>query len=817
MADTYSTRSRMRKIARAAYPGTWDTPLNADVIDIADAEQNGELSIDIGSSTSYELAALVDGTLSDSHYYSLIITGTPASAVTFTIPASVTRRKYQIKNSTGKTATVKYAASTGVVLGNGDQTIVWCDGSEVYDRGPGYRITPAETAAGVTIVDFSIPNHLATNGIFHPERYGQNALPGITDMSAAIAAAVLVALEALGGEVRLSNLDNYLGVTAIDVGQDVTISMRPGGRVLVNSSVPANMPQSYFNLVGRGSKVIGINGYIAANPFSTYAAKGALIGIGADDLDGIKILDCTSLWFMHGVFGSHTATDTANGIEDVEIAGCTFTSYATDVYHTGKSPTRFSIHHNRHIGVRPAPSNNAGAIGINAAVDIANVDNFTETNYNTDFGIGIHIHDNFVEDMKDRPIRVFNCKKLKVHDNTLNLGVGSYFTGGAGTTYSADAITFDLCRGIECHDNDIDGGGENGIDFLSCQDFDCHDNKIKRCNTDGVYVYMSDLYVSSATTPKLSSVTTRTSLQTKNGRVHDNLIESFIDVYVGVGQDVKVFNNQTKLWTGSSNWVTGASTPRHIAVDNDSAALYFAESAAHWMCNVEFTGNTPVLGRAVSVTCDNTTDTFTTVGGVAHGFVTGTLVESIAGGTANTVDFPGGLDYKVEYYAIRVSDTAFKLATSWVNAFAGTAIAISSNGLTVANSALLFREAVVAPSLSINTAYINAASNIKLDENIPGYTAVNLFSTLPVMNPGHLLLFSRSKHQLIRDPAVDFGTARYITDKYAEIPPLSSNGTTVYGISPYSWAAGGYQFAIGADPANIAGTPADGYIKTSIW
>lgn len=161
MADTYTTYSRMRLIERSSYPGTWDTPLNNDVIKIADAEQNGEISISIGSSTSYALAALVDGTLSDSHYYSLIFTGTPASAVTITIPASVTRRKYRIKNSTGQTITVKYSASTGVSIADELTAIVWCDGSEVHNGVPSlsikYDITPAEIDALVTPTDYSYP------------------------------------------------------------------------------------------------------------------------------------------------------------------------------------------------------------------------------------------------------------------------------------------------------------------------------------------------------------------------------------------------------------------------------------------------------------------------------------------------------------------------------------------------------------------------------------------------------------------------------------------------------------------------------------
>src|ERR1044071_4500383 len=102
MADTFSSSLKARKIESGGYDPDWSTRFNADVVDILDAAISGRKSISVGSSTSYSLAALSSGTLSDSHYWWLTFTGTPASTVTVTVPASVTTKQYLVDNQTGQ-------------------------------------------------------------------------------------------------------------------------------------------------------------------------------------------------------------------------------------------------------------------------------------------------------------------------------------------------------------------------------------------------------------------------------------------------------------------------------------------------------------------------------------------------------------------------------------------------------------------------------------------------------------------------------------------------------------------------------------------
>jgi hypothetical protein len=58
--------------------------------------------------------------------------GTPASAVTVTVPATVTSKQFLVTNATGRALIIKYAATAGVVVSNGETLPVWADGTNVF-------------------------------------------------------------------------------------------------------------------------------------------------------------------------------------------------------------------------------------------------------------------------------------------------------------------------------------------------------------------------------------------------------------------------------------------------------------------------------------------------------------------------------------------------------------------------------------------------------------------------------------------------------------------------------------------------------------
>lgn len=86
---------------------------------------------------------------------------------------------------------------------------------------------------------------------------------------------------------------------------------------------------------------------------------------------------------------------------------------------------------------------------------------------------------------------------------------------------------------------------------------------------------------------------------------------------------------------------------------------------------------TNTLGQSDTFTADAGTDvcTWTSSANFPSNIVTGTRVR-----LTTTTTLPAGLATATDYYVIRVSDTTFKLATSYANAIAGTAINITDAG-----------------------------------------------------------------------------------------------------------------------------------------
>lgn len=86
---------------------------------------------------------------------------------------------------------------------------------------------------------------------------------------------------------------------------------------------------------------------------------------------------------------------------------------------------------------------------------------------------------------------------------------------------------------------------------------------------------------------------------------------------------------------------------------------------------------TNTLGQSDTFTADAGTDicTYTSTANIPSNILTGTRVR-----LTTTTTLPAGLATATDYYVIRISDTTFKLATSYANAIAGTAIDITSTG-----------------------------------------------------------------------------------------------------------------------------------------
>lgn len=240
MADTYTQALKARKIEQGAYADSYATRFNEDMVDVFDAGISGVLEIDIGSSTTYALEAMQNGTLSETHYRHLRFVGTPASAVTITVPTSVnTDKDYIVENQTGQSLTFKYAATAGQTIANGALRHLLADGTNIQPFRPENRRTAAEVTAGVTPVDYGY----APGDV---RRYGTNTTPGTTDMSSAIQAALDVAWRNGGnvfvpaGRYLASGLVIPGGVTMYGEGAHTGENSDAVGTIIVSNAAAGN-------------------------------------------------------------------------------------------------------------------------------------------------------------------------------------------------------------------------------------------------------------------------------------------------------------------------------------------------------------------------------------------------------------------------------------------------------------------------------------------------------------------------------------------------------------------------------------------------
>jgi hypothetical protein len=123
-----------------------------------------------------------------------------------------------------------------------------------------------------------------------------------------------------------------------------------------------------------------------------------------------------------------------------------------------------------------------------------------------------------------------------------------------------------------------------------------------------------------------------------------------------------------------SAMTNAATTAPCVAVLVDIVGFY--RSTAVTTITAQATTNT--LGYSDNFTADSTTDicTWTTTTNIPSNILTGTRIQVSNSGGA----LPTGLAAVTNYYYIRVTDSTFKLATTYANAVLGTAIDITANG-----------------------------------------------------------------------------------------------------------------------------------------
>lgn len=126
------------------------------------------------------------------------------------------------------------------------------------------------------------------------------------------------------------------------------------------------------------------------------------------------------------------------------------------------------------------------------------------------------------------------------------------------------------------------------------------------------------------------------------------------------------------LLSGSAVTAAATTVPGTLALVD---VIGFYRVTAVTTTTAQATTNT--LGQSDTFTADASTDicTYTSTANIPSNILTGTRVR-----LTTTTTLPGGLATATDYYVIKISDTTFKLATSYANAIASTAINITDAG-----------------------------------------------------------------------------------------------------------------------------------------
>jgi len=148
--------------------------------------------------------------------------------------------------------------------------------------------------------------------------------------------------------------------------------------------------------------------------------------------------------------------------------------------------------------------------------------------------------------------------------------------------------------------------------------------------------------------------------------------QSLVDTNTGAGHIYHGGNvaPDYKYIANASAFSAAATTMPSILMLVDMVGFYRVTSVtttSSQACTNTITANTNTV-TSVDTGADTIDHTF-------YALLTGTRVQMTTSGT-----LPGGLSLATDYYVIRVSDTQMKLATSYANAIAGTAINITDVG-----------------------------------------------------------------------------------------------------------------------------------------
>lgn len=130
MADSYTTRNRLRLIETGSRPNTWGVILNSDALGLGDVALDGWTTKVLSGNVTLTSS---NGATDEARARVLKFTGTGAYQVT--IPSS--EKWYIVDNQLTGTLTVTTGSGTSATLDTTESAVIFCDGTNVKSIGVG--------------------------------------------------------------------------------------------------------------------------------------------------------------------------------------------------------------------------------------------------------------------------------------------------------------------------------------------------------------------------------------------------------------------------------------------------------------------------------------------------------------------------------------------------------------------------------------------------------------------------------------------------------------------------------------------------------
>ena len=244
----------------------------------------------------------------------------------------------------------------------------------------------------------------------------------------------------------------------------------------------------------------------------------------------------------------------------------------------------------------------------------------------------VFINDNRCYYPDGRPLRVSNAINVHINDNIIKAACGDKTIAGIPD----DLITMEFIRGGTVNGNDLDGGGENGVDVLSCSDTVVNGNSMKSIDNMGVMIAYSDQI-------GLASISlSRQYWACRNISVNGNTIHAANPIGICCGQGVSITGNSLRLWAGNSAWSIINYPYIYAGFPSAEIALLYTSKGKHNGSNNSATLNCSTInfikwGVVNGMTVYNLTDgCYGVITNVAANVLT--FCGGLSGGTDNDFD-----------------------------------------------------------------------------------------------------------------------------------------------------------------------------------